>query len=125
MQTFFALLRYYMLVILYVVLPSVSHAAGLVPCDGPDCDFLKLVELAQNIINFFVMIVPFVAAIMFAYGGFLYFTAAGNNGQISKAHKIFSNAAIGLLLTLAAWLIIYTILKGLGVTDGGFWFLAQ
>lgn len=125
MHISFTSLRYHILFILYVLLPDMSYAAGLVPCNGPDCDFLKLVGLAQNIINFFVMIVPFIAAIMFAYGGFLYFTAAGNNGQISKAHKIFGNAAIGLLLTLAAWLIIYTILKGLGVTDGGFWFLAH
>ena len=109
----------------YIAIPLHVYAAGLVPCDGLDCNFNTLVTLAQYIINFFAVTVPFVAALFFAYGAFLYITAAGDKGKISKAHKIFTNAAIGLVLTLAAWLVIFTILKGLGVTDDAFWFLAH
>jgi hypothetical protein len=83
-----------------------------------------LVQLAQNIINFFVVVVPFVAAVLFAYGGFLYITAAGESSKVSKAHAIFKNTVFGLVFTLAAWLVIYTILAGLDVLPD-FWLLSR
>lgn len=80
---------------------------GLVPCDGADCNFGKFVELINNIIDFLIKAVALpVSAILFAWAGFLYLTAAGNGSQISKAHGIFKNVFVGLILTLAAWLII-------------------
>lgn len=80
---------------------------GLVPCDGPDCNFAKFVELINKIINFLITAIALpVSAILFAWAGFLYLTAAGNEGQIGKAHGIFKNVFVGLILTLAAWLII-------------------
>lgn len=95
----------------------------LVPCDGPgDCNVSTLIGLVQNIINFFMILVPFVAAALFAWGGVLYMTARGDPGQIGKAHKLFGYAVFGLVITLAAWLIVYTIFSGLEV-ETGFWLL--
>jgi hypothetical protein len=50
-----------------------------------------------------------VAVISFSYAGFLYLTSQGNPGQISKAHGIFKTTAIGFLIVLSAWLIVYAI----------------
>ncbi|NTW48040.1 MAG: hypothetical protein HGA48_03865 [Candidatus Yonathbacteria bacterium] len=118
-----------MMFVIYVFVPSfVLAAGGVIPCDGGDsdkCDFTQLVSLVQNILNFFLVTAPIVAAALFAYGGFLYFTAAGDQGKIKQAHKVFGSAVFGLVLVLAAWLVIYTVMSGLGVADDGYWFLAK
>ncbi len=46
-----------------------------------------------------------VAAMMVMYAGFLYVTAAGNPGQIEKAHKALLYAVIGSAILLGAWVI--------------------
>jgi len=89
---------------------SVFAAGGLVPCDGPDCNLSSLIGLVQNILKFFSIIV--------------YMTARGDTGQIGKAHKLFGYAVGGLVIVLAAWLIVYAIMKGLNV-DSQYWFLSQ
>ena len=101
----------------------VSDNGGLVPCSNtPDasgkilqpCDFNALMDLVNNIITFilFYMAIP-IAAIMFAYAGFLLITAGGGEAK-TKAKGIFTNAVLGLLLAAAAWLIVSTILSILG-----------
>jgi hypothetical protein len=83
------------------------------------CDFAALMKLINNVINFilFAMAIP-VAAIMFAYAGFLLVTAGGEAaGARTKAKNIFINVVIGLILALAAWLIVKLILSTLGYTD--------
>ena len=111
--------------VILIALPVMLYAAGgLIPCDGPDCDLSKLIELVENILRFFSYTVAFVAAALFAWGGILYMTAGGNESQIKNAHKIFGYAAGGLVLVLAAWLVVFAIMSGLGV-DSKFWFLSR
>jgi hypothetical protein len=50
---------------------------------------------------------------MFAYAGYLYLTAMGNSGQISKAHTVFLDAIIGFIIMLSAWLFVDFILTAL------------
>ncbi len=93
---------------------------SIIPCDGTTqnpCNLNEMVVLVSNIISFFIYIAPFIAAILFAYAGFLYITAGGKQGQIAEAHKIFTQVAIGLVIMLAAWLIVKMILVGLGAED--------
>ena len=105
-----------------LVVPAVSFAlssnGGLVPCDnssGDVCNFTQLMNLVNGIIHFilFFMAVP-IAAIMFAYAGFLMVTSGGSTESRSKAKSIFTNALIGLAFAVAAWLIVRTILSILG-----------
>jgi len=92
-------------------------AAGLVPCEtGPSCDFNALMTLINTVIKFILydMVIP-IAAIMFAYAGFLMVTAGGEAaGARTKAKSIFTNAVLGLIFAVAAFLIIRTILSILG-----------
>jgi len=95
---------------------------GLVSCDnsiGNLCDFNALMALINKIINFILydMVIP-IAAIMFAYAGFLYLTSAGDTGKMKQAHTIFTNAAVGFIFVLAAWLIITLILDALVCKEG-------
>ena len=111
----------YFLVFLVLIMPSLSLAAGLVPCNNSTaqpCDFNALMALINTVIKFilFDMAIP-IAAIMFAYAGFLMVTAGGEAaGARTKAKSIFTNAVFGLVLAVAAWLIVNTILSILGYT---------
>lgn len=84
----------------------------LVPCDGSarkPCDFGQLVLLVKNLINYIFIIAVPIATVMFAYAGFLYLTAAGDTGKISKAHSVFWTVFIGFIIILSAWLIVKAI----------------
>jgi len=93
-----------------------SLGGGLTPpCGSNGCQFNDLLEMVMKVINFvlFVLAVP-IAAIMFAYAGFLLVSSAGSTEKRGKAKSIFVNVAIGLALAAAAWLIIHTLLSIVG-----------
>ena len=118
-----------------VIMPAFSLAqkadpgTGLIPCGnefkGPNgeltgdiphpCTFTDFMTLVNKVIKFalFDMVVP-IAAIMFAYAGFLLVTSGGSSEARTKAKTIFTNVALGLIIAVAAWLIIRTILLTLG-----------
>ena len=123
-----ALLSFLCLTLFFGVLSDVAFAQAptseLIPCgfDGPDegssvgagerCTFDHLIILAQNVINFLILkIAAPLAAIMFAYAGFLYVTNKGNEAQIKKAHDIFLYVFVGFVVVLAAWLIVWFIIN--------------
>jgi len=84
---------------------------GIVPCNGPDCNFCSLAQLGQNIINLAIYLAVFLSAILFAWAGWNYLTNFGDTGKVAKAHSVFANVAVGLIIILAAWLIIDTLMK--------------
>ena len=60
------------------------------------------------------MVVP-ITAIMFFYAGFLMITGGGESASSrTKAKKIFTNAVIGLVVAVGAWVIVHTLLSILG-----------
>ncbi|HEY4496320.1 MAG TPA: pilin [Candidatus Paceibacterota bacterium] len=87
----------------------------LIPCDGytVKCDFDKLIVLANNIISMAIYLAILVAVAMFAFAGWLYLTSAGDTGKMKQAHTIFTNAAMGFVFVLTAWLIVTLILSAL------------
>src|SRR3990172_5323270 len=100
--------------ITWAAVPVVALAAGLVPCLGAaDCNLCTFGKLIQNVINFAIGLSIPVAAILFAYAGWLYFSNRENMAQIEKAHKIFSSVLMGFAIAVAGWLIVKTILKTL------------
>jgi hypothetical protein len=114
----------FVLVFLTFIVPVLSSAYSitdpLVPCGTKanlvPCDFNTLMTLVNNVIHFilYYMVVP-IAAIMFAYAGFLLISAGGEAAHArTKAKEIFSNAIIGLIIAIAAFLTIRTILSILG-----------
>ncbi len=105
-----------------------SSSFRLTVCDGPPlpagvsppanlghiyvpCDFNGLMIQAQYLIN--VMIVVGVLAVMIgcAYAGYLYIT--GTQENIKRAKSIFPKLAIGFVLMLTAWFIVYQIMSWL------------
>lgn len=115
----------FIIIFLLFVMPTLSLADSLVPCNNTagengvidkPCDFDALMNLVNIVIHFilFDMVVP-IAAIMFVYAGILMVTAGGEAaGARTKAKSIFTNVVLGLIIAIAAFLIIRTILSILG-----------
>ncbi len=101
-----------------LLLPTWLGAAGLVPCTGVDCNACSLVELINNLIRFLIKLLAVLSAILFAWSGFLLVTAGDDTGQLEKAKQIFTNVVIGIVIVLAAWLIVDTVMKLLIANDG-------
>lgn len=72
--------------------------------DNP-CGFNDVFELARRLIVGWIMIGASIAALGFAYAGFLYITAMGSEEKISHAHMIFVKTFWGFVFMLSAWLI--------------------
>ncbi|MFA6338730.1 MAG: hypothetical protein WCW87_01585 [Candidatus Paceibacterota bacterium] len=93
-------------------------AEGLIPDCGTSCGFSDFLDMVSKIVNFLLyqFTLP-VAALVFAYAGWLYVTAGGDSGKISKAHELFKKVLIGITIMFGAWLLVKAILVGLGYNE--------
>jgi hypothetical protein len=109
---------------------------GLVPCGktAPSqgeslevtnpCQLCHLLVMFQGIVNFFLTkIVPIVAVLMIAIGGFMYVVAyfeiggAGGPTLLSKAKSLFTYTVIGLIIIYGAWLFVNLFFQAIGVAE--------
>lgn len=115
------------MVVCFVVIPISTYAQtqdtsqgfGLIPCGnivdengavGTDqCKFEDFIELGRNLIRYLVLLSIPLAAIAFAYAGFLYITSGGDSKAKGQARGIFMKVLIGFVFVLTAWLIVYTL----------------
>ena len=85
------------------------------------CDFNQLINMVNRFINYLlVYIATPIAAIVFAYAGFLLMFSSSNEHNKTHAKAIIKNVVIGYVIALAAWLIIKTLLVALGFTGTAF-----
>ncbi len=116
--------------------------AGVVPCglatDDPDqpgnqtvpCQFCHFFVLFKNVVDFLLFrIVPSLAALMLAIGGFMYVFAylspgealpgGGKGGPVllGRAKSLLSSVVWGLLIIFAAWVIVNTFFMLIGVQE--------
>ncbi|MCX6765409.1 MAG: hypothetical protein NT136_00320 [Candidatus Moranbacteria bacterium] len=62
-----------------------------------------------SITKFAIWTVGIAALLMITIGGFMYMTSAGNTSRMESAKKVIFDALFGLLIALAAWLLLYVI----------------
>lgn len=110
-------------------LAQTKTTSGLIPCgqgtlvggmvaENERCTFDDLIILAQNVINFLIFrIAAPIAAVMFAYAGFLWLTNGGNEARITQARSVFWMVFWGLVIALAAWLTVNMIVTFFVGTD--------
>ncbi len=124
--------KVFLFLLVFLLLPLSAETGAcdkpLVPC-GPgtsknDCEFCDLFVLFDNIVDFLLIcIVPPVAVLMIAIGGFMYFFAflnPGSEGQpalLSKARSLFSTVIWGLLIIFSAWIIVSAFFQIIGVAE--------
>jgi len=119
-------------IFLMLIMPALSLAADtpLVPCNNNNapvtnsdgsitqpvkCDFNQLMNMVNIVIKFllFDMAIP-IAAIMFTFAGFELVTSGGSTEKRGLAKKVFTNAVIGLIIAVACWLIVDSVLHIMG-----------
>lgn len=92
--------------------------SGLVTCEGPNCNWCSFVSLINRIVTWLIGFLSILAVLAFVYVGFKLVTSMGNPSEWESAKKMFTNLVIGLIIVLAAWLIVDTsmrILTGKGI----------
>ncbi len=69
----------------------------------------SLREAALVVINFFLFFLGLLCTGMVIFGGFLYMTAAGDDGQTDKGKKVLQYAIIGIIIILLSFAIVNTV----------------
>jgi len=111
------------LVLALILLPDLVQAQtlGLTEslCEGPTCSACHFVELANRLIKWLIGIVVMLFAVLAVWAGFSLVTSGGNPSALQDAKSRFTNAFIGFLIVLSAWLIVDTLMRGIvNGTDG-------
>lgn len=125
----FALVTVTLFTLMFLFSPVLVLGQGLpsqiVPtsCNEPGgcksiCD---IALVAQNLLNTGIFIAVFLSAILFAYAGWEAVTAGGNTEKWGNAKRIFGNVLIGLIIILAGWIIIDTLMKTVTNASFGPW----
>jgi len=87
-------------------IPGQNGRAG----QGKDGVVDTLQEYLESLYKFGIAIVAILAVVMIGIGAFMYIvTSAGNAGKLANAKEIITNAIIGLVMALLAWLILFII----------------
>lgn len=103
------------------LLPQVAFGQALVACTGVNCNFCSLAQTVDNVIEWLIAFMVVVAVILLAYAGIRMVISAGDTGAVQEAKTLFTNVVIGIIIILAAWMIVDTILKALTGSDMGVW----
>lgn len=109
------------------VLPVLAQTGALPPlivCEGNGCNACHVVKLINNVIEFALILSVFIATVLFAYAGFLFVTAQGNESKIASGKHIFVDVFIGILIALIAFLVVDTMMQmlvGNNLLGGGKW----
>ena len=97
---------------------------GLVPCGTGaeyDCTTASVITLANGLITFLITMLGIIGVIAMVYAGFILVTSGGDEGAWTKGKTIFTNVVIGIIIILAAWLIVDVILKQLTGNGINYW----
>jgi hypothetical protein len=100
--------------------------SGFVPCSGSDCSACHFVVLGNTAIKWLITISFLFFAVLAVRAGVKLVISQGNSGALTDAKSSFTNAFIGLVIILVAFLLVDTIMrqlvKGSGeVTGYGPW----
>lgn len=87
--------------------------AQLSGCTGLDCSACNVVYMANGLITWLIGILFVVFALLLAIAGVKLVTSGGNHHALDEAKSSFTNAIIGFIIILSAWIIVDTIMRGL------------
>ena len=84
-----------------------TGAGGARTCnvEGP-CSFCDGLKVVFNIIEMLMLVIIPLAVIVIVYGGIRLMTAGGSEEGVKKGKDAITNAVIGIVIALSAWVII-------------------
>ena len=109
------------ILIVFLFLPLVAGAQGLVPCGGdgqPACQLCHGFQLINNILNWVLfVIIPIIAPIFIVIGGIYLLIARGNPEMFNKGKSVLTATIVGLIIVYTAYVLLSTVLTFLGVAE--------
>jgi hypothetical protein len=107
------LFAFCLLLVAYCFLPSSALAAYnytlMEKIPGFDISGSDFPGYILAIYKFGIWTVGIAALLMITIGGFMYFTSAGNTAKLGQAKQVIYDALFGLIIAMAAFLILYVI----------------
>lgn len=114
-QKFASLITLFAMIVMLAV-PFVASAQFTVPNIGSNTKLpgdSTASEFVIRIINILLAIAALIAVIYLIIGGFRYITAAGNEENAEAAKKTITNAIIGIVVIILAFVIVRVIANAL------------
>jgi preprotein translocase subunit YajC len=71
-----------------------------------ECTFDDLIKAVKRVVDFMVVITLSLSVVVIAYAGFRYMMYSDNAGKRAETTKMFYSVAKGIVVILAAWLIV-------------------
>ncbi len=107
------------------VFDGINGGSGVTP-DGafelPDADKFNRIgentslrQYILNVLNFTLTFLGLIAVAMVIYAGYLYVVSVGDDSNMEKSKKIIIFAVIGILVVLASYALVNTIIKNAGI----------
>lgn len=100
--------------VVFTFAPVQGSAAGLVPCGGYStdsqrpCNVLDIFTMVAKVTNFLIALAGVYAAYQIISNAFWMVLSAGNEENIAKTKAGVSNAVVGFVLVLMAYVIVNT-----------------
>lgn len=90
---------------------------------GPtkSCSLCDAIIVASNIIDDLFKVAILVSTVMIIYGAIRLMTSGGSEKSVTEGRDTIKNAVIGLVIALAAWIIVNTLLHVLTGTPNLPW----
>ena len=92
------------------LVPEASELDSDCPVGAP-LGFGGVLQLIQNVMNASISFGVVIAVLVIAFAGILWILTPTNPENHSQAKKVLTNAVIGLLIILSAWLIVDFVMK--------------
>jgi len=116
-----ALTAGYGIAFVYLLLPIATHAQNPL---GAVTDGLKttaktagfaqgarpIEAVIGSLVNSVLALIGVIFMIVLLYGGYLYLTAAGDEGKVKRAKNLIGNAVIGVIITATAYTLSFFLL---------------
>ncbi len=92
-------------------------SAVLLRCtqSGVACGFNDFISLINGMIQYGIELIGIAFVIALLYAGFLYLTSGGDPSKVKKVRDVLYKIMWGMVYTLCGWVIVYFIIKSLGV----------
>jgi len=100
-----------------LLLPVIASAAGdygMGTNQGAGGSGTDVAGIIQNIITFLLGFVGGLSVLMIIVAGIMYITSGGDEGRVDTAKKWLTYAIVGLVVALLGWVIVKTVINGLG-----------
>lgn len=105
--------KYFLAILLFLLLttPIWVSAAGLVACGGSNqnpCGIQDFFYLVARVTNWLIMVAGIYAVFQMVFAGFNLVDSLGDEEKITNNKKLLSNAVVGFVLVMIAFILINT-----------------